>query len=180
MHAKLVSKLLCSSVKSMKTLAALRPETGNTIAVNLPIQQLHFSHHFYRLLAWLFLNLSLHERTLIAEFAPRLWFVNLILGWLPITARWSCAITPEVPFALRSISFPKWTSTSQNPSSRSFFSHLFQPAAQRKVCTLVSFLHAYFDRAGNYSCLLSNTILSLAIAIILPILSQRYFDLCES
>ena len=48
------------------------------------------------------------------------------------------------------------------------FSHLFQSAAQRKGWTLVSFSHGYSHRVGNYSCLLSNTVLSLAIASILP------------
>ena len=95
-------------------------------------------------------------------------------------ARWSCVFTFKVLPARRSKWLPRWTATSRSPSFQTFSPIFFQPAAQKTGWTLVSFLHAYSHRVGNYSCLHSNTVLSLAIASILPILSERYFDLCDS
>ena len=85
----------------------------------------------FRLFAWLFLNLPVHERTLIAEITFRLCFVFLTLGWVPITERWICAITFEVLPARQSRWLPRRTATSENPSSRNLFSGLFPSAAQR-------------------------------------------------
>ena len=69
---------------------------------------------------------------------------------MPITARWSCAITFEVLLARRSRWLPRWTATLQ--------SH-FSPT----VCPIFSFSGCGHSlRLGNHNCLLSKTVLSLA------------------
>ena len=52
LHIGLVSRLLCSSVKSMTTSAAAGPEIRNPIVVHLSTKPLHFCHHSSSVFCW--------------------------------------------------------------------------------------------------------------------------------
>ena len=67
----------------MKTSAARRPEILLPIVV---IATALLSPFLFRLVAWLFLNLPVRERTRIAEFILRRRCVSLAFGWMLIIA----------------------------------------------------------------------------------------------
>ena len=95
-------KTLCPSVVSMKTSAARRPEAFLTNCHTCSTLPLNFSHSALaqfslRLLARLFTNLMVHQRTLFSEF----------------TGRWSCAITIQASTAVEIVF--KWTAGSVLP-----------------------------------------------------------------
>ena len=89
---QLVSRLLCSSVRSMKTSAASRLKYATQMSCIFQHSHCSLVTIHFRLFARLFLSTPVHECTLIAEFTLRLCFVFLTLGWVSIAARWSCAI----------------------------------------------------------------------------------------
>ena len=62
----------------------------------------------------------------------------------------------------------------------STYFYLFVLVAQRVERFLVSVLHAYLHRAGNYTCLLSNTALLLSIDSKLLGLFQHHSICCDS
>ena len=76
-----------------------------------------------RLFARLFLSALVHELTLIAKCSSRDCFVFFALGWMSVTARWSCAMNSQVLPPGRTRWSPRWTATSEDPSSRTL-SHL--------------------------------------------------------
>ena len=65
-------------------------------------------------------------------------------------------------------------------SSSSTHSYLFALVAQKVERFLVSGLHTHPRRAGNYTCLLSNTALLLSIDLILLVLFQHHLIPCDS
>ena len=123
---------LCSSVRSMKTSAALRPEIRNPIVVSLNIATAVLVTIHFRHCARLFLS-----RCMNAHLSPNLHpdFV-CIFDTVPITARWSGAITSQVLPARRSRGFPRRTAASENPSSRN--------------CFLIFFNQRFRGRSGHW------------------------------
>ena len=68
LHIVVVSRLLCSSVKSMTTSAARGPEIRNPIVVYPSMKLLHFCHHSSSVFAGLIFNLPVRKSTFITEF----------------------------------------------------------------------------------------------------------------
>ena len=114
---------------------------------------------FFWFFARLTFNLPVCRRALITEFTIRFRLFKLTFGRMPIIVRWFGANTFQVISARLSSELPRWT-----PASEVLFPSMHLGwwfSGWSGFC--VSVLHAYLHRAGNYTYLLSNTVLLLSI-----------------
>ena len=146
----MIRRLLCSSVKTLQNLAAQSYVFQCSCCTFVTI--------FLRLFAGLSLNLPVCKRALIAEF----------------TTRFRHRIDIREDANSHKVIWCKYISGNLCTASTHFY--LFVLVIQRVEPFLVSVLHACLHRVGNYTCLLSNTVLVLSIDSKLLVLFQHLFD----
>ena len=176
-HAYLVSRLSRPSVISMKISVAQRPAIRNPQVVYFPVYPLHFCNHSFS-------GCFLAVRQLVSarRNTYRLIYIPILtyhFGWMPITTRWSCAVTLWVPSARWSKFSPR-TTTSWSLPFRTF-SFIWSNQRFRGTGGLRC---RFFTLAPIVSetpvVSFFDTVLFLATASILPIFSQRFSDALDS
>ena len=140
----------------------------------------HVSPFVFRFVAGLIFNLPVHESTFIHEFASRSIYVKIGIRedaknhkMVSCTYLWCNLCTA---FELTS----QMDSSLQDSFFSKNFCHPFLSVVQREFSVLVSVLHAFSHRVGNYNHLPSNTVLVLSVDSILLVLSQHHVDPCDS
>ena len=171
---ELVARFLFPSVKSLKN-----PAAG------------HIVHYCYctfvttllRPFIWLFLDLLVRKRALCAEFTTQFRLIELTFGRMPINTKviWCTYLSGNLCTAVERTS--QMDSSLWGSLSLMHFC-LFVLLVQRVERFLVSVLHAYLHRAGNYTLVFSRTLSTLShllsIDSILLVLFQYHVDLCDS